>query len=46
LGYAVGALAAGIIADIFGTAWAIAAIGTLTLASGAVVAAVMREREQ
>ena len=46
LGYAVGALAAGIVADIFGTAWAIAAIGTLTLASGAVVAAVMREREQ
>jgi MFS family permease len=45
LGYAVGALAAGIIADIFGAAWAIAAIGVLTFASGVVVAAVMGERE-
>jgi MFS family permease len=44
LGYAVGALAAGIMADIFGAAWAIAAIGVLTFASGVVVAAVMRER--
>jgi MFS family permease len=40
LGYAVGALAAGIIADLFGFAWAIAAIGAVTFASG-VVAAVM-----
>jgi MFS family permease len=45
LGYAVGALAAGITADIFGAAWAIAAIGVLTFASGVVVAAVMEERE-
>ena len=45
LGYAVGALAAGIMADIFGAAWAIAAIGVLTFASGVVVAAVMEERE-
>jgi len=46
LGYAVGALAAGIMADIFGAAWAIAAIGVLTFASGVVVAAVMGERER
>jgi MFS family permease len=45
LGYAVGALAAGIMADIFGAAWAIAAIGVLTFASGVVVAAVMEESE-
>ena len=44
LGYAVGALAAGIIADLFGLAAAIAAIGTLTFISGLVVAVLMRER--
>ena len=44
MGYAIGALAAGIIADLFGIAWAIAAIGLLTFLSGAVVAFVMRER--
>ncbi len=44
LGYAVGALSAGIIADIFGMAWAIGAIATLTFLSGAVVALVMREK--
>ena len=44
LGYAIGALSAGIIADLFGAGWAIAAIGVLTLASGAVVAVAMRER--
>lgn len=44
MGYAMGALIAGIIADIFGAAWAIAAIGALTLVSGLIVAAVMRER--
>jgi len=43
MGYAVGALAAGIIADLFGAAWAIGSIGLLTLASGTVVAVVMRE---
>jgi MFS family permease len=43
LGYAIGALCAGIIADIFGMAWAIGAIAGLTLASGAVVALLMRE---
>jgi MFS family permease len=43
LGYAIGALAAGIIADIFGMAWAIGSIAGLTFLSGAVVALVMRE---
>ena len=44
LGYAIGALSAGIIADIFGMAWAIGAIAALTFASGAVVALLMHER--
>lgn len=44
LGYAIGALAAGIIADLFGFASAIAAIGVLTFASGVVVAAAMQAR--
>jgi MFS family permease len=43
LGYAIGALGAGVIADLFGFAWAIAATGALTFASGLVVAVVMRE---
>lgn len=43
LGYAIGALSAGLIADAFGLAWAIASIATLTFVSGAVVAVVMRE---
>ncbi len=43
LGYAVGALTAGIIADALGIPAAIAAIGGLTLLSGLIVAAVMRE---
>lgn len=44
LGYAIGALSAGIIADIFGMAWAIGAIAMLTFLSGAIVALVMREK--
>jgi MFS family permease len=43
LGYAIGALSAGIIADIFGMAWAIGAIAALTFLSGAVVAVLMRD---
>lgn len=43
LGYAVGALSAGIIADTLGLAWAIGSIGALTFISGVVVAAVMQE---
>jgi MFS family permease len=41
LGYAIGALSAGLIADLFGMAWAIGAIGILTFVSGATVALVM-----
>lgn len=43
MGYAAGALASGIIADLFGAAWAIGSVGVLTLASGAIVAIAMRE---
>jgi len=46
LGYAIGALAAGIMTDLFGAAAAIAVIGALTFASGAVVAIAMRERSR
>jgi MFS family permease len=43
LGYAIGALSAGIIADIIGLSWAIGIIAALTFASGVVVAVLMRE---
>ena len=43
LGYAVGALMAGVLADAFGMRWSIAAIGLLTVASGVLVAARMPE---
>jgi MFS family permease len=43
LGYAVGALLSGLIADLFGVAWAIGAIGVLTFLSGFIVAVRMRE---
>ncbi|WP_439673167.1 Major facilitator superfamily (MFS_1) transporter (plasmid) [Cupriavidus necator] len=44
LGYAIGALSAGLIADRFGFAAAIYAIGALTFLSGVIVAAMMEER--
>jgi MFS family permease len=44
LGYAIGALSAGIIADLFGLSWAIGSIAALTFLSGVIVAAFMRER--
>jgi MFS family permease len=44
LGYAIGALSAGIIADLFGMAWAIGAIGALTFLSGAIVFVAMESR--
>jgi MFS family permease len=44
LGYAIGALSAGIIADRFGLSTAIASIAALTFVSGVVVAVFMRER--
>lgn len=43
LGYAVGALIAGVLADAFGMSVAIGAVGVLTMASGALVAARMPE---
>lgn len=43
LGYAVGALLSGIVADIFGLVWAVVAVGALTFASGVMVALRMRE---
>jgi MFS family permease len=44
LGYAIGALAAGVIADLFGFSAAIAAVGGLTFLSGLAVAFAMKER--
>ncbi|MEW6637406.1 MAG: MFS transporter [Actinomycetota bacterium] len=44
LGYAVGALSAGIVADLFGISWAIGSVGALTFLSGAVAAVSMRSR--
>ena len=43
LGYAIGALSAGLIADAFGLAWSIEAVAGLTFVSGGVVAVLMRE---
>ena len=45
LGYALGALSAGIIADVFGISWAIGSVGGLTFLSGTVVAVLMREEK-
>ncbi|MDR0240973.1 MAG: MFS transporter [Burkholderia sp.] len=44
LGYAIGALSAGLMADRFGFAAAILVVAAVTFASGAVVALMMRER--
>ncbi|WP_193101660.1 MFS transporter [Burkholderia sp. Z1] len=44
LGYAIGALSAGLMADRFGFAAAILAVAVVTFASGCVVALMMRER--
>jgi MFS family permease len=46
LGYAIGALSAGLIADFFGLAWAIDSIAALTFISGVVVAILMREGQR
>jgi MFS family permease len=43
MGYAVGALLAGIIGDVFGLAWAIAAIAVLTFVSGLVTMLLMEQ---
>jgi MFS family permease len=42
-GYAIGALLAGVIADLLGIPWAIGVVGALTFLSGVVVAGLMRE---
>lgn len=44
LGYAIGALSAGIIADFFGLSWAIGSIAALTFLSGVVAVVMMREQ--
>jgi len=45
LGYAVGALCAGIIADSLGLSWAIASVGVITFLSGVVVAMFLSGKE-
>jgi MFS family permease len=42
-GYAIGALLAGIIADLLSIPWAIGVVGALTFLSGVIVAMVMSE---
>jgi len=42
-GYAIGALLAGVLADLFGVPWAIIGIGSLTILSGVVAKIVMSE---
>lgn len=46
LGYAIGALSAGLIADAFGFQWAILAVAALTFGSGVIVALVMQSRNE
>jgi MFS family permease len=46
LGYAVGALSAGVIADSLGLSWAIELVAGLSLVSGAVVALLMHEQKE
>jgi MFS family permease len=46
LGYAVGALSAGIIADTLGISWAVGSVGALTFLSGVVVAVFLSEKER
>jgi MFS family permease len=46
LGYAIGAVSAGLIADFYGLRWAIAAIAAVTFVSGTVVGVVMQGQRQ
>jgi MFS family permease len=46
LGYAVGALSAGIIADTLGLSWAIGSVGALTFLSGVVVSVFLSEEKR
>jgi MFS family permease len=43
LGYAIGALISGILADIFGLVWAVLAVGAMTFGSGIIAALRMQE---
>jgi MFS family permease len=43
LGYAIGALISGVLADVFGLVWAVLAVGAMTLGSGVIAALRMRE---
>jgi MFS family permease len=45
LGYAVGALSAGVVADSLGLSWAIGSVGVITFLSGVVVAMFLSEKE-
>ncbi len=45
LGYAIGALLTGLVADFFGIQWAVLAIGGLTLASAVIIAVRMKEKQ-
>jgi MFS family permease len=46
LGYAIGAVSAGLIADFFGLRWAIVAVAAVTFLSGTVVGVMMRQQRQ
>ncbi|MGA7324891.1 MAG: hypothetical protein WBX25_10495 [Rhodomicrobium sp.] len=46
LGYAIGAVSAGLVADFFGLSWAIASTGLLSVLSGLAVAVLMPERHR
>jgi hypothetical protein len=43
MGYAIGALLAGVVADLLGIYWAISIVGGLTLCSSVITALAMRE---
>jgi MFS family permease len=45
LGYAVGAVSAGVVADSLGLSWAIGSVGVITFLSGVVVAMFLSEKE-
>lgn len=46
LGYAIGAVSAGLIADFFGLRWAIVVVAAVTFLSGAVVGLMMKEQRE
>jgi MFS family permease len=46
LGYAIGALSAGVIADTLGLSWAIRLVAALSFVSGAIIAALISETKR